>query len=238
MVKFTVQGPVANPSSRSSFLELGRLPSLPDLHSLASCHPQASQCSRSWSEVCIAVFPGSRALTAILHSYFGRLQFLSRCLLLSPGVQLPGWGRLARAGRVHASALLLGLQPSAAEEGWGRRKPAVPGPSRLPSFHKPGQRASEGALVPLRVGMETTLLAAGCCRWCFLPVFTVSCVQTLAQEVPDSCQKPQCNMEEAQSWIWGSLSYLQLLNRQSVLARKVLGLLHSCTNNLGNAVSL
>lgn len=25
-----------------------------------------------------------------------------------------------------------------------------------------------------------------------LPVFTVSCVQTLAQEVPDSCQKPQC----------------------------------------------
>lgn len=55
--------------------------------SLASCHPQASQCSRSWSGVCIAVFPSSAALTVILHSYFGLFQFLSRCLLLSPGVR-------------------------------------------------------------------------------------------------------------------------------------------------------
>lgn len=93
------------------------------------------------------------------------------------GVQLPGWGRLDRAGRVLTSARLLGLQPSAAEEGWGRRRPAVPGPSSFPSFHKPGQRASasEGALVPLRVGMETTLLAAAAAGAFLACVYRVLC---------------------------------------------------------------
>lgn len=92
-------------------------------------------------------------------------------------VQLPGWGRLDRAGRVLTSARLLGLQPSAAEEGWGRRRPAVPGPSSFPSFHKPGQRASasEGALVPLRVGMETTLLAAAAAGAFLACVYRVLC---------------------------------------------------------------
>lgn len=61
-------------------------------------------------------------------------------------------------------------------------------PSQPPSFCKSGQRGRERALVPLRVGMETTLLPGGCCS----PVFSVSCVQTLAREAPDSCQKLQC----------------------------------------------
>lgn len=137
---------------------------------------------------------------------------------------------------MHASARLLGLQPSAAEEGWGRRRPAVPGPSRLPSFHKPGQRGSEGALVPLRVGMETMLLAAAAGASCLCLLCPVCRPWHRKCQVP--ARSLSANMEEAQSWIWGSLSYLQPLNRQSVLARKVLCLLHSHINKLGNAVSL
>ena len=153
--------------------------------------------------------------------------------MLPPGAQLPVWGRLDRNGRVHASARLLSLQPLGAEEGWGRR-PAVPCPSRL-LFCKSGQRGREGALGPLRVGMETTLLPrAGAARLCCL--CPVCSPWHGKRQIPARCFS--ANMEGTQSLIWGSLSYLQSLNRQSVLAGKVFGLLHSHTNNLGNAPSL
>lgn len=143
---------------------------------LASCHPQDFSVQRVQvrSGVCISVFPGSAALTVIPHSWFGLLQSFSGCLLLPPSrgwVQLPSWGRLNRAARVHASARLLGLQPSAAEEGWGAEEASCP---RVPSAFFPSisqvSEGSEGALVPLRVGMETMLppLVLLACVFCVL----------------------------------------------------------------------
>lgn len=102
----------------------------------------------------------------------------------------------------------------------------------LPFSHKPGQRGSEGALVPLRVGMETTLLVAAAGASCLCLLCPVCRPWHRKCQVP--ARSLSANMEEAQSWIWGSLSYLQPLNRQSVLARKVLCLLHSYINKLGN----
>lgn len=133
--------------------------------SISAIH-RASPCARSTS--LRAVFCGSATLTVVPCSCFGLRQPLSWCLLLPPGAQLPVWGGLDRDGRVHASARLLSLQPLGAEEGW-RRRTAVPRPSRLLFVSRVSKR--EGALVPLRVGMETTLLPRGCCS----PVFCVLC---------------------------------------------------------------
>lgn len=178
-------GPVARPSSCSSVpgccrpslqVPLHILPWPPAIH-------RASPCARSTS--LRAVFCGSATLTVVPCSCFGLLQPLSWCLLLPPGAQLPVWGGLDRDGRVHASARLLSLQPLGAEEGW-RRRTAVPRPSRL-LFVSRVSKGERGRWCPCGWAWKPLCCRAGAAR-----LFSVSCVQTLAWEAPDSCQKLPC----------------------------------------------
>lgn len=232
MVKPNVPGTSCTPK----FPLLGSwvLPPLPPgpspYPSLASCHPQGF--SRRQVHSLRAVFCGSATLTVIPCSCFGLLQPLSWCLLLPPGAQLPVWGGLDRDGRVHASARLLNLQPLGAEEDW-RRRPAVPRPSRL-LFVSRVSEGERGRWCPCGWAWKPLCCRAGAARLCFL--CPVCRPWHGKRQIP--ARSFSANMEGIQSLIWGSLSYLQPLNRQSVLARKVFGLLHCHTNNLGNEPSL